>query len=165
MRTITGMGMLLCLAIVLSFVEGMIPPLPALPPGVKLGLSNIVVIYCLFFLDGKSACCVAVLKSLFVLLTRGISAGFLSIFGGLLSLAVMLIAIRSKKLSYLILSIFGAVSHNIGQIIAASILFKSATVFYYLPVLIVSGVLMGTLTAALMKALLPALKRIAGKRE
>ena len=77
----------------------------------------------------------------------------------------MAIAIRPKKLSYLILSILGAVSHNIGQIVAASLLFKSATVFYYLPVLIVSGVLMGTLTAVLMKALLPALKRISGKRE
>lgn len=159
------MGMLLCLAIVLSFVEGMIPPLPALPPGVKLGLSNIVVIYCLFFLNVKSACGIAVLKSFFVLLTRGVTAGFLSLCGGLLSVIVMAIAIRPKKLSYLILSILGAVSHNIGQIAAASLLFKSATVFYYLPVLIVSGVLMGTLTAALMKVLLPALKRISGKRE
>ena len=159
------MGMLLCLAIVLSFVEGMIPPLPALPPGVKLGLSNIVVIYCLFFLNVKSACGIAVLKSFFVLLTRGVSAGFLSLCGGLLSVIVMAIAIRPKKLSYLILSILGAVSHNIGQIVAASLLFKSATVFYYLPVLIISGVLMGTLTAALMKVLLPALKRISGKRE
>ena len=159
------MGMLLCLAIVLSFVEGMIPPLPALPPGVKLGLSNIVVIYCLFFLNGKSACGVAVLKSLFVLLTRGVSAGFLSLCGGLLSVVVMAIAIRPQKLSYLILSIMGAESQNNGQIVAASLLFKSATVFYYLPVLIVSGVLMGTLTAVLMKALLPALKRISGKRE
>lgn len=159
------MGMLLCLAIVLSFVEGMIPPLPALPPGVKLGLSNIVVIYCLFFLNGKSACGVAVLKSLFVLLIRGVSAGFLSLCGGLLSVIVMLIAIRPKKLSYLILSILGAVSHNVGQIAAASILFKSATVFYYLPILIVSGVLMGSVTAALMKVLLPALKRISGRRE
>ena len=159
------MGMLLCLAIVLSFVEGMIPPLPALPPGVKLGLSHLVVIYCLFFLNGKSACGVSLLKSLFVLLTRGVSAGFLSLCGGLLSVVVMAIAIRPQKLSYLILSILGAVSHNIGQIVAASLLFKSATVFYYLPVLIVSGVLMGTLTAVLMKALLPALKRISGKRE
>lgn len=159
------MGMLLCLAIVLSFLEGMIPPLPTLPPGVKLGLSNIVVIYCLFFLNGKSACGVAILKSLFVFLTRGVSAGFLSLCGGLLSVIVMLIAIRPKKLSYLILSILGAVSHNVGQIAAASILFKSATVFYYLPILIVSGVLMGSATAALMKVLLPALKRISGRRE
>ena len=156
------MGMLLCLAIVLSFVEGMIPPIPALPPGVKLGLSNIVVIYCLFFLDGKSACGVAVLKSFFVFLTRGASAGLLSLCGGLLSVVVMFIAIRPKKLSYLILSILGAVSHNVGQLIAASLLFQSATVFYYLPILLVSGVLMGALTAALMKVLLPALKRISG---
>ncbi|MEG2597313.1 MAG: Gx transporter family protein [Oscillospiraceae bacterium] len=164
-RTITSMGMLLCLAIVLSFLEGMIPPLPALPPGVKLGLSNIVVIYCIFFLNAKKAFGIVVLKSFFVFLTRGVSAGLISICGGLLSVLIMVIALHSKKFSILIISIFGAVSHNVGQLFASSLLLQSNTVFYYLPILIISGVLMGTLTATFTKMVLPVLKKISGKKE
>ncbi len=155
------MGMLLCLSIVLSFLESMIPPLPAMPPGIKLGLSNIVTIYCLFFLNTKSAVTISFLKSFFVFLTRGFSAGLLSLCGGMLSILVMALLFKSnKRLSYLILSISGAISHNIGQIAIASLLFKTTSVFYYLPVLIISGVIMGTITAITMKMILPALKHI-----
>lgn len=151
--------MLLCLAIVFSFIENMIPPLPTLPPGVKLGLSNIVTIYCLFFIDSKSAFSISALKSGFVALTRGYTAGILSFSGGILSVLVMLL-FKRKNPRYLILSVIGAISHNIGQLLVSAVLFKTTSIFYYLPVLIISGVVMGSVTATLMKVLIPALKRI-----
>ena len=49
-RKLTTMAMLFALAIVLSFVEGLIAPMFALPPGVKLGLGNIVVMYCMVYM-------------------------------------------------------------------------------------------------------------------
>jgi len=153
------MAMLLCLAIVFSFIENMIPPLPALPPGVKLGLSNIVTIYCIFFLDHKSAFGISALKSVFVLLTRGVTAGVLSFFGGILSVLMMSL-FKKENPRYLILSIIGAVSHNIGQLLVSALLFKTASIFYYLPVLVISVVVMVSVTATLMKVLIPALKRI-----
>lgn len=159
------MGMLLCLAWVLSFVEGLIPALPSMPPGIKLGLSNIVTIYCLFFINAKSALFISILKSVFVFLTRGPIAGLLSLAGGVFSVIVMATLKRYKSFSYLLLSIFGAVSHNIGQIAVSALLFKTASIFYYLPLLIVSGVAMGTVTATLMKVLLPALKRISNDKK
>lgn len=154
--------MLLCLAIVFSFIENMIPPIPALPPGVKLGLSNIVTIYCIFFTDTKSALGISSLKSVFVLLTRGISAGILSFSGGILSV-IMMSLFKRKNPRYLILSIIGAISHNIGQLLVSAVLFKTTSIFYYLPVLVISGVVMGSVTATLMKVLIPALKRISQK--
>ena len=83
------MGLLFALSVVLSFLEGTLTPLLGLPPGVKLGLANVVVMYALFFLGRGSAFTLVLLKSFFVLLTRGAMAGALSLGGGLLSLGVM----------------------------------------------------------------------------
>lgn len=88
-RRVALMGLLFALSVVLSFLEGTLTPLLGLPPGVKLGLANVVVMYALFFLGRGSAFTLVLLKSFFVLLTRGAMAGALSLGGGLLSLGVM----------------------------------------------------------------------------
>ena len=158
------MGLLAALTAALNFAEGLIPALPMLPPGIKLGLANIVVAYALFYLDFGSAFTLALLKSGFVLLTRGISAGWMSLAGGFLSLGVMALAHRCfsrKERQYYLVSIPGAVSHNLGQLCAAAVILKSGAVFYSLPFLILSGILMGYVTAALLRVVLPALKRAA----
>jgi heptaprenyl diphosphate synthase len=90
-------GMLLALAAALSFLEGLLPVTAMLPPGVRLGLSNIVTMYALFFLGKKEALAVAAGKSLFVLLTRAPVAALLSFCGGVLSILVMLAVLRKKR--------------------------------------------------------------------
>ncbi len=163
-----SMGLLMALAIALNFLENLIPALPAMPPGVKLGLSNIVVAYCLFYLGGREALFVAVLKSGFVLLTRGVVAGAASISGGLLSLAAMGIAMRlagKGPSRYFAVSIPGAVLHNMGQLLAVSVMLKNTAVFYSLPVLFLAGVLMGCVTAALLRVVLPALRRVTPSKD
>lgn len=162
-RRAASMGLLLALAVALNLAENLIPALPMLPPGVKLGLSNLVTIYCLFYLGAGEALCIAVLKSGFVLLTRGITAGALSLAGGVLSLLAMLAARRllGGRGRYFPVSVTGAVFHNTGQLCVAAALLKSAAVFYYLPVLLAVGVLMGCATAALLRAAMPALQRVA----
>ena len=161
--SLTSTAMLLCLAIVLNFLEGLLPVLPGLPPGVKLGLSNIVVVYCIFFLGAPKAFLIAFLKSVFVLLTRGVSAGWISLCGGLLSVLVMLMLSRAKS-SVTLLSVFGAISHNFGQLIAAYAVMQTTAVFYYFPVLLVSGIVMGLVTAVMVRVTLPALRRIGGSK-
>lgn len=151
------MGLMLAVIMALSFIEHLLPPLPLLPPNVKLGLSNIVTMYCVFFLGPREAFTLAVLKSSFVFLTRGPVAGLLSVTGGLLAIAtiVLLLFLLKSKLSYLTASISGAVMHNVGQIVAVSIVMGTNMIFYYLPVLIVSGVIMGIVTGTMLKLLLP----------
>lgn len=155
-------GLLFALAIILSFIESAVTPLLGLPPGVKIGLANIVVMYALFFMGRPWTFTLVFLKSLFVLLTRGVMAGALSLAGGLLSLGVMLVlTLGKKKPSYFILSVCGAVAHNIGQLLMINVLLThSVYTFYYLPVLLLSGLLMGTLTSASLTALIPALTKI-----
>jgi len=118
--------------------------------------------YSLFFLTKRQAFTVAILKAAFVFSTRGIIPAILSLTGGLFSLSVMIILliIFKKKISYLILSIFGAVFHNIGQLFAVSFIYTSVYIWAYLPVLLVSGVLAGIATSTLLKFILPAFQRL-----
>ncbi|MCI8755760.1 MAG: Gx transporter family protein [Oscillospiraceae bacterium] len=155
---VAWMGLLFALSLVLSFVEsvfsGWIPI-----PGIKLGLSNIVVMYCLFFLGKKEAYELAGLKAFFVFLTRGPVGAAMSLCGGLVSVTVMLCLIRIGC-SPLFISICGGLSHNIGQLFAASLLLKSNAVFYYFPVLAVAGMGMGVFTGTTMRLLRPYLQKI-----
>ncbi|MGI6731567.1 MAG: Gx transporter family protein [Anaerovoracaceae bacterium] len=149
-------------AIVLSIVENMLPPIVVAVPGVKFGLSNIAVMYALFFLGKKQAYTIAILKGLFAFITRGAIAALLSVVGGLLSITIMLVLliIFKNKISYLVISICGAISHNVGQFIVVALLYVGTNMLAYLPVLLVSGVFAGIVTSTLLRIILPALKRL-----
>lgn len=161
-KSIILAGLLFAIAIVLSMVENSFPPIFIAIPGVKLGISNIAVMYALFFLGKGHAFTIGLLKALFVGLTRGIIAGFLTLSGGMLSIFVMslLIIIFKDKVSYLVISIFGAVSHNIGQLIAICFVLTQIYIWVYLPVLLISGVFAGIATSTLLRFILPAFKRL-----
>jgi len=150
------------IAIILSIIENSLPPLPIAVPGVKFGLSNIAVMYVLFFVGKESAYMVAVLKAVFVFATRGWIASVLSLTGGILSLTIMilLMVLFREKVSYLILSIAGAVFHNIGQLLAVSIVYTNLYLMYFMPVLLVTGVLAGIVTSVLLNVIRPAFKRV-----
>lgn len=159
---ITFIGLFFAVAIILNLLENMIPPVLMLPPGVKLGLSNIVTMYCLFFVGRSYAFGIVLMKALFVLLTRGFTAGLLSLAGGLFAVTIMIIlmAIFNNKCSYLILSVSGGIFHNLGQITAASIILNTPLILYYFPILVFSGVAAGMITALLLKIIMPALNKI-----
>lgn len=156
-------SMIFATAIVLAVVENTLPALPIPVPGVKFGLSNIAVMYALFFIGRKQAYTIALLKSVFVFITRGIVAGALSLAGGILSLTVMIILLFlfKERITYLVLSIFGAVFHNIGQFMIITILYAGANLWPYFPVLLVSGLVAGMVTATLLKFVMPAFHRLA----
>lgn len=156
-------SMIFAAALVLAIVENMLPPLPIAVPGVKFGLSNIAVMYALFFLGKKEAYTIGILKSIFVFITRGGIAGLLSLSGGILSITVMilLIAIFKEKVSYLMISIFGAVFHNVGQFIVITVIYTGINMLAYLPVLLISGLAAGIVTSTLLRFIMPAFQRLA----
>jgi heptaprenyl diphosphate synthase len=153
---------MLAVIVVLTAAEHLLPPLPLLPPGVKLGLSNIVTMYCVFYVGRGSAVTLNILKSLFVLLTRGALAGALSLSGGLLSIGavILLVFLWKEKASYAAVSVVGACAHNLGQYTAVSVVLRANYLTAYLPVLLISGLVMGLATGTLLKATLPALRRM-----
>ena len=160
-RRIALSGLLFALAMALSFIEGTLT-IPGLLPGMKLGLANIVVMYALFFMGPRQALVLDVLKALFVFLVSGITVGLLSLCGGLLSLLVMwvLYYLLPVRPTWFILSVCGALAHNIGQLLGAGVIISSSLSFYYAPVMLVLGLVMGALTSITLKALLPALGKM-----
>lgn len=95
-------------------------------------------------------------------MSRGLVAGMLSLTGGLFSVGIMflLMIILKEKGTYFLYSMCGALFHNIGQFAAISLIYSNIGLWYYLPVLLVSGVLAGIVTSVLLKVILPALKKL-----
>ena len=142
-RKIARMGLLVALAMILSYVESLIPAFVAVP-GVKVGLANIVVIFALYTLGPVEALTVSLLR---VILSSFLFGSVLSLLyslsGALLSLGGMIVMKKLKIFSTLVLSVTGGVLHNVGQILVACLVLETDVLLYYLPVLILSGVVTG----------------------
>ena len=146
-RKISYMALTTALCMVLSFVESQIPAFVAVP-GVKVGLANIAVIFALYRMGWKEAAAVSLIRVVLVSLLFGHVASLLySSSGAVLSLAGMILLKRMDKLSCVSVSVLGGVLHNAGQILMAWVL-MGENVVYYLPVLIVSGVIAGVAIGA-----------------
>lgn len=154
------LGVLFALSIVLSLIEGMFP-LPVPVPGIRLGLANIVVMFALFQLRRRDALLLTLLKAGFAAATRGAVAGAMSLAGGLCAFCAMLLLLLlfKEENTYLIISIAGAVCHNIGQILAASLLLDTL-LWPYLPLLLLAGIATGIVTSVLLKLTMPAFLRL-----
>jgi heptaprenyl diphosphate synthase len=154
-------GVLTALALALSALELMIPALPMLPPGAKLGLSNLATMYAAGAVGLGPALAIAVGKALFAGLTRGFTAMVMSLAGGTSSTLVMWLLLKRKRQPFGLvgLGVAGALTHNAAQLLAAAAMTTPA-VIYYVPWLIIFGVLTGILTGLVLKSVLPLLNRI-----
>ena len=149
-RTVAKLGLLLALALALGYFESLLPVSGI--PGIKLGLSNTVLLYALYLVDRRSAWVLMVLKVVLSgLLFGGVNAMIYSFAGGVLSLTAMILMKKIKSLSIIGVSISGAVMHNVGQVLAACFMVSSAAVLSWLPVLLVSSVVTGTVTGVIAK--------------
>ena len=149
------------LALVLSFLESLLPALPFLPPGAKPGLANIVTMFAACTLGLPSALYIVVIKALFALLTRGVTAFFMSLCGGLLSAAAMYLLFKAKgRIGLIGISVISALMHNFGQLIVSFFLVGSAAVFGYAPFLLLFGIVSGILTGVIFRIILPAVDKL-----
>ena len=159
-RILTFLSLMLAATIVLSTIESMLPPLPFAPPGVRLGLANVVTMYVLFFVGKKHALMLVVLKSVFVVLTRGAIAGALSAVGGIFAVLVIIaLTLVSKRISYILLSTAGAMAHNAGQIATASLMVSTNLFVLYWPFIVIFGVLLGCVTGKILEIVIPYLSK------
>lgn len=147
-KQVARYALLVALAMVLSWLESLVP-LSAAVPGVKLGLTNLVVIFALYRMGARDAAAISLVRVLLVSFTFGNAYSFAySLAGAALSLAVMCLLKRTGKFSILGVSIAGAVCHNIGQILVAMAVLGTAKIAWYLPALLVSGVAAGVCIGA-----------------
>lgn len=156
-KRIAADGLFLALALVVSYIEVLIP-IPVGIPGVKIGLANAVIMVLLFFTTWQ--------RTLLISVVRILLAGFLfgnpmtivySLAGGILSLFVMVILRKIREFSVVGISVGGGVAHNIGQLSVAVLLMENARIYYYVPVLLITGTIagiaIGVLTGILIRKL------------
>ena len=150
-------AMLLSVMMVLGYVESLIPI--AGVPGIKIGLSNSVLLLSLYWLGIPISIQLMLMKVLLsAFMFGGVSAIPYSLAGGVLSLAVMILLIFVVKgFSPIGVGIAGAVMHNTGQILMAMLILALPQLLYYLAILTVvaifTGALTGTVAQLLMKHL------------
>ncbi|MDR1131045.1 MAG: Gx transporter family protein [Oscillospiraceae bacterium] len=151
---LAAFGLLVSLAIVLSYVEYLIPFFqPA--PGIKPGLANVVVIFALYRLGSAQAAAVSLLRVILMAVLFGNAFALMySLSGAVLSFGVMLLLKRAGVFSPAGVGAAGGVCHNIGQLLCALVLLETGGLIYYLPVLLLSGTAAGLVTGTVAGVLL-----------
>ncbi|MFA9398170.1 MAG: Gx transporter family protein [Clostridiaceae bacterium] len=149
-------------ACILFIIESLIP-IPFIAPGAKLGLANIIILFCLYTYGLKDSLIVLFMKIFITTIFVGSMSTFIYSFsGGLLSLILMYIfkTLGNKNISIIGVSIIGALSHSIGQIIIASIIINNINILYYLPYLLMSSLATGFLIGLIDKHLILSLNKL-----
>ncbi len=160
-KRIAILGVLTAVALVLSYLEAILPPIYAAVPGVKVGLPNVVVILILYRFGAKEAAMVSFLRVFIVALLFGNAMTLAySIAGALLSLFLMMLFKKLDLFSAVGVSIIGGIAHNVGQIIVAMLLLNSTLIAYYMIILTITGTLAGVAVGLAGSLLVKRLERI-----
>ena len=159
-RKVPKLGVFLALALILSYVESLIPFYFGIP-GMKLGLTNVIIVLILYLDDWKDAALIS--------FTRVLIAGFMfgnvysiiySLGGALLSFLIMLILKKTMNLHIITISICGGIFHNIGQILVAVWAMDNIYIAGYIPALYIAGIITGFLIGLLAYELYPRLIKV-----
>ena len=144
-KKLVGLSALIAVAMILSYIESMIPPLVAVP-GAKIGLSNIATVFALYTLGAKEAISVSLVRIVLSALLFGNTVSlFYSIMGALLALLFMTVFYKLGIFSSVGVSVLGGVAHNAGQIMAASIIMETSALAVYIAPLAIFGTIAGVL--------------------
>ena len=131
-------------ALILAYLEAILPPLWSAVPGVKMGLPNLVIIFVLYRFGFKEAVAVSAIRLFTVSLLFGnVMTLAYSAAGAVLSLILMVLLKKIDNFSTVGVSVTGAVSHNLGQILVAVFLFDTVQLGYYMIILAITGSIAG----------------------
>lgn len=161
-KKITLLALLASQALVLSIIEAWIP-IPIGIPGIKLGLANIITIIILILYGLSDALIIILIRCVISSLFFGVPIIFVfSICGGVLSATIMWILIRSMQhwFSLVGISIAGSIAHNTAQIAMACLIMNDLSILTYLPVLLISGIIMGSFVGYCSTFLVKAIKKL-----
>ncbi len=143
-RKYAVLGLLTAVALVLSYVEAILPPIWPAVPGIKIGLPNIIIIFILYKTGLKDAITVSAIRLFLVALLFGNAMTLIySTAGAVLSLGLMTLCKKLDLFSMVGVSIVGGVAHNLGQILVAMAIFETSQIGYYMIVLAITGTIAG----------------------
>lgn len=152
-KVVTQLGLLIALAMICSYIETLVPAFFVVP-GMKLGLTNVVVVIALYRMNSGTAMGINVIRIFLVSMLFGNMFSLIySLAGGMLSTIIMILLKKTEKFSILAVSVAGGVFHNVGQIFAAMILLGTNQIAWYLVILWFSGIVTGALIGLLASIL------------
>lgn len=163
-KKLAQLGLFLALAMILAYVESLIPFSFGIP-GVKLGLPNLIVVLLLYcygvgWNSMKEACLINILRIILSgFLFSNLYAILYALAGAALSFTAMLIGRRMRCFSMIGVSVLGGVFHNIGQLLVAMFVVETVYIGYYVPVLIAVGTVTGAVLGIVAMELNPYLVR------
>ena len=161
-KKFTRLSMFLALAVVLNVIESIVPIFNGFIPGIKLGLSNIIVLSVLYLYGFKDTLYIVILKVLLVgILRTGLFSipFFFSLIGGILSVFAMVICKRINLFSIIGISIIGSIFHSLGQVLV-SVVVINIKMIYYLPILLITSTITGIIVGMISKELLKYVEEI-----
>ncbi len=157
------LGLLLAFALILSYVETIIPFQSGIP-GIKLGLANLAVVLCLYLLGWKEALILTMVKALLGGFMFGsMSMMIYSLVGSIISALIMMILKKTHWFHVPVVSAAGGVAHNLGQILVAFLVVETYGIVYYVPILVIAGLLTGILIGMVAALVLPYIQTILSK--
>ena len=160
-RKIALLGVLTSVALVLSYLEAMLPPISTAVPGIKMGLPNIIIIFLLYKFGLKEAVTVSIIRVFIVALLFGnVMTLAYSVAGAVLSIALMTIMLKLDWFSTIGVSVVGGISHNLGQILVAIFLFDTIQIGYYMIVLSITGTIAGVVIGIISSILVKKLEKV-----
>ena len=158
-KSLVTLSALIAVAMILSYVESLVPAFVAVP-GVKVGLSNIATVFALYALGWPYAICVSVVR---VLLSALLFGNFVSLIyslsGAFLALLCMILLKKANTFSSIGISVIGGVAHNIGQVAAACIVMETAGIMVYVIPLLLSGTIAGVVIGLIAGNLVERVKK------
>lgn len=143
-KAIAFTGICTALALILAYIEILIPPIFPAVPGIKMGLPNIIIVFLLYRRGPVSAIVVSLLRTVLVTILFGNGMAFMySLAGSVLSMIIMILLQKLNFLSTVGVSVAGAIAHNLGQTLMAMVLLDTSEIAYYMVVLTVAGTIAG----------------------
>ncbi len=159
-KKVATIGVLIALAMIFSYIEVLLPINLGIP-GAKLGLANLVVVISLYLLPLSWTWMISLIRIFLmgILFGNGLSILY-SISGGILSLLIMSILKKIKGFSITGISIGGAVSHNMGQLLMAVVILGNIKISYYIPILLIAGIITGIFIGQLSTQIIKVIKKV-----
>lgn len=151
-RRLALSALLVAVMLILGYLETFVP---TGVPGIKLGLSNSVLLLAVYWLGIPTAFLLMLAKVLLSgLLFSGVNAMLYSLAGGLLSMTVMSVLYELRGFSPVTIAMAGGVFHNVGQVGLAMLILETDKLVYYMAVLMLVGLVTGFITGTVAKLLM-----------
>lgn len=164
-KSLPTLAVFLTFALVCSYIESLIP-MPFGVPGMKLGLTNVVIILLLYLFGPLDAIIVSILRVVLIGFMFGnVYSMCYSLAGAVISFIFMYILYRFTKFNMIAVSVVGGFLHNSAQLIVAIFFFDSGYLIYYLPALLITGVVTGAIIGVIAQAVYTRIVKIIHKDE